>query len=198
MFNKHTHFPTLLVVSILSQQLPATALPDMNVSQSNNWSRNIPAIESLKRVKKVAPSQSEYSSRLILSGGTSTGITELHIYLFEDNNNSLVETETLDYRVSCSKNPCRGKIRFEKSDKTDGKSWIQEVWGEKILDDFLKSQLSHEETQIGTYRWYQGTIYNYETWHYSNYSIVQFSVVSKNAPQSGRIKDYQYCLQNFC
>jgi len=178
--------------------LPASALPDMRVTQLNNWSRNIPAIESLKRVKKVAPSQSEYSSKLILNGGIRKGRTELHVYLFEDDNNSLVESETLDYRVLCSGNPCRGKIRFEKSDKTDGKSWIREVWGEKILDDFLKSQLKKEYTQSGTYRWYQGAIYNYETWHYSNYSIVQFSVVSKNAPQSERIKEFQYCLQNFC
>lgn len=115
------------------------------------------------------------------------------------NDQGTVEAENIDYRPDCYSAPnCSGTVHFEKADRADGQELITTIWGQEVLEDFQASTLIETDTTTGTKRWYQGNLYNYETWHYDNYTIVHFGVVSKQTAQTERIERYRYCLRNYC
>jgi hypothetical protein len=133
---------------------------------------------------------SDFDSSTKKEGGT----VSLSIFL---DNRKIVETEAIDFRPDCySSLNCSGNIRFEKSSSSGAHALIKSVWNQKVLDDFKSSTLVKTISGTGTQRWYQGRIYNYETWHYNNYTIAHFSVVSKQSSQSDRIERYAYCASN--
>ncbi len=120
----------------------------------------------------------------------------IHLTVFL-NPQGRVTSETIDYRPTCSSSPaCFGNIRFEKALGATGHRLIQQVWGQDILDDFKASTLMQTVADSGAKRWYQGKLYNYETWHYTNYTIAHFTIVSKRDKQANRIQQYVYCVKN--
>ena len=90
----------------------------------------------------------------------------------------------------------RTPLRFEKANRSSGQNLINTVWGQEVLSDFRLSKLMETISTRGTTRWYQGKIYNYETWHHTNNTIVHFGVVSKEADQGTRIKEYIRCAKD--
>lgn len=134
------------------------------------------------------------------------GTARLSVFFNAQNN---VEEEVIDYRPKCYLSPdCLGKVNFRIVNTSGGQiegaiiargdNLIETVWGPKILDDFKASTLieTFSNRNDDTKRWYQGKLYNYETWHYTDDTIVHFRVVSKKSNQAKRIKEYIRCARN--
>lgn len=186
------------MVIALSFTNTAIALPDMPQSDLLKWSRSNQLIAPLLRPSgsELDPSSTYVSSERNFADGKIF----LTVFL---NNRGVVTEEALDYRPACyfdynSNAACRGTIRFEKADRGDSKSLIQQVWGRQVLSDFLDSKLieSFTDPSGSVRRWYQGKLYNYETSHYQKYTINHFIVVSKQLSQADRIQYYKYCANN--
>lgn len=134
------------------------------------------------------------------------GVARLSVFFNPQNK---VEEETLDYRPKCYLSPdCLGRVNFRIVNTSGGQiegeiiargdNLIKTVWGQEVLDDFKTSKLvnTFSERKNDTKRWYQGKLYNYETWHYTDDRIVHFSVVSKQSDQAKRIQEYSRCAKN--
>lgn len=170
----------------------AQALPDMTSDQVNAWFRQNSLINSLRLTKKYEPDMSDFDSSTKMKDGT------VNLTIFLDRQ-KYVETETIDYRPNCYySSDCYGTIRFEKASLSNGHNLIKAVWNQEILDDFKSSTLVESYSGMGTKRWYHGSLYNYETWHYNNYTIAHFTVVSKQVSISKRIARYVYCAKKSC
>ena len=178
--NKALHFAFPLLVSCLSFSGIAQALPDMTSDAVDAWFRRNRSIEM------------------------KDGTARLSVFFNAQKN---VETEVIDYRPKCYLSPgCVGTVLFQKVNSSGGQieggaissgdNLIKKFWGQKILDDFKTSTLVETVSDSGPKRWYKGKIYNYETWHYTDYTIVHFGVVSKKSDQAKRIKEYKFCVTN--
>jgi hypothetical protein len=171
----------------------AQALPDMKSDDAVEWFGNNHSVNPLQPTQKYESGMSDFDS----SNQVEDGSFHLTVFLNTQGN---VETENIDYRPKCyPSTDCFGTVRFEKADRSSGHNLIEVVWGQEILDDFkastLMETLANEGTR-GTKRWYQGKLYNYETWHYTSYTIVHFGVVSKRSNQGERIREYTFCAKN--
>ena len=181
-------FPLLL--SCFSFAGIAKALPDMTSDDAVSWFGRNPSVTPLRVTKKYEQGYSDFDS----STKAEDGSFSLTVFLNTQGN---VETETIDYRPKCyTYYGCSGTVRFEKADRSGGRNLIRTVWGQDVLDDFQTSILMETFSDGSTKRWYQGRIYNYETWHYSDNTIVHFTVVSKKSDQGKRIKQYTFCAKN--
>ena len=152
------------------------ALPGMKSDEAIAWFKSNRSAGYFRPTEKYETEVSGFYSPIQVNDGNLS----LAIFLDVQGN---VETEHIDYRPKCYPSPeCRGTTLFEKADRSSGKNLIKTVWGQEVLD--------------GTNRWYQGKLYNYETWHYTNNTIIHFSVVSKRSDQGTRIRKYTYCAKN--
>lgn len=178
--NKTLQIVFLLLVSCFSFSGIAQALPNMTSDAVSAWSRRNRSIE------------------------TEDGTARLSVFFNAQGN---VETEIIDYRPKCYLSPdCFGKLLFQKVNSSGGQiegghissgdNLIKKLWGQEILDDFKTSTLVETVSDNGIKRWYQGKIYSYETWHYTDYTIAHFGVVSKKSDQAKRIKEYKFCVKN--
>jgi hypothetical protein len=166
----------------------AQALPGMNADEVVEWFNDNRSVAPLHPTDKYEEGMSDFDSFNRVKDGS------LHLTVFLDDN-SQVLAETIDYRPECwQSSECRGMVRFEKADRSDGQNLIRSVFGQEILDDFQSSKLMESVYDFGPKRWYQGEIYNYETWHYENYKIVHFTVVSKKDNQGERIRGFRDSL----
>jgi hypothetical protein len=180
----------LLLVGWFSFTGTAQALPDMTSDDAVEWFGNNHLVNPLRTTQKYEQGMSDFDSSTQIEGGA------FHLTVFLNAQGS-VETEVIDYRPKCeSFSDCSGTVRFEKASRSDGNNLIKNVWGQEILDDFKTSTLMETLSSSGTKRWYQGRIYNYETWHYDHYRIVHFGVISKMSEQGKRIKEYTFCARN--
>jgi hypothetical protein len=179
---------------LLSLSKDVLALPEMNSSQAVTWMVGNPVIGGLKPVKKLAQGYPDYNAE----GNIFSGRVAFSLFLGK---NKLVESESIDYRPNCERTVskgCQGLLRFEKSATETGHQLIKKIYGKNLLNDFLASKLIDTysgTTMPGTHRWYEGRLYNYSTWHYLNYQIVQFSVFSKKHSWSSYIKQTKFCDQ---
>ncbi len=80
----------------------------------------------------------------------------------------------------------------------NGQNLIKLIWGNEILEDFLSAKLMMTDDISGVKRWYQGRLYNYETWHFRDNINAHFAIVSKRSPQAKRIEEYKACLKEMC
>lgn len=173
-------FPFL--VSCFSFSGIAQALPDITSDAVSDWYQRNRTIE------------------------TTDGTARLSVFFNAQNN---VEEEVIDYRPKCYLSPgCFGKVNFRIVNTSGGQiegellargdNLIKILWGQKILDDFKTSTLveTFSDQKDDTKCWYQGKLYNYETWHYTNDTIVHFGVISKKSDQAKRIKEYIRCARN--
>lgn len=178
--NKALQFTFSLLVSCLPFSSIAQALPDMTSDAVSAWFER---------------------NRLIEMGN---GTARLSVFLNAQGN---VETEVIDYRPKCYLSPdCVGTVLFQRVNSSGGQieggaissgdNLIKKFWGQNILDDFKTSTLVEAVSDSGPKRWYQGKIYNYETWHYTDDTIVYFGVVSKKSDQVKRIREYKFCVEN--
>lgn len=178
--NKVLQFAFPLLVSCLSFSGIAQALPDMTANAVNAWFQRNRSIE------------------------TKDGTARLSIFF---NARNTVEEEVIDYRPKCYLSPdCVGTVLFQKVNSSGGQieggaiasgdNLIKKFWGQKVLDDFKKSTLVETASDSGPKRWYRGKLYNYETWHYTDYTIIHFRVVSKKSDQAKRIREYKFCMEN--
>jgi hypothetical protein len=179
-----------LLVSHLSFVGFAQALPGMESDEVIAWFKTNRSIGPFLPTEKYETDVSGFYSPIQVNDGNLS----LSIFLDVQGN---VETEHIDYRPKCYPSPeCRGTTLFEKADRSSGKNLIKTVWGQEVLDDFKTSTFMETLSINGTNRWYQGKLYNYETWHYTNNTIIHFSVVSKRSDQGTRIRKYTYCAKN--
>jgi hypothetical protein len=179
---------------LLSLSNNVLALPGMNSSQAVTWLEKNPVLGGLKPVRKLTQSYPDYNAE----GNFFLGRVAFSLFLGKS---KLVESESIDYRPNCERTVstgCQGLLRFEKSATETGHQLIQKIYGKNLLNDFLASKLidTYSGTTLpGTHRWYEGSLYNYSTWHYLNYQIVHFSVVSKKHLWSSDIKQIKFCDQ---
>jgi hypothetical protein len=179
---KSLQFVLPVVVSCFSFAGIAQALPDRTFEDISTW------YQSNRRIQ------------------TEEGTARLSIFFNSQKN---VEEETIDYRPKCYlSNDCFGNLEFwifntsggqiEGERLARGDNLIKRVWGQEILDDFKTAKLvdTFANGNKDIKRWYQGKLYNYETWHYTNDTIVHFSVVSKKFEQAKRIQEYSRCARN--
>lgn len=179
-----------LLVGYFSFAGAAQALPDMKSDEVVAWVKSNRLVVPLRPTQKYEAGMSDFDSSTQVKDGA------FHLTVFLDAQGK-VETEVIDYRPSCyPSSECRGAVRFEKANRSSGQNLIKTVWGQAVLDDFKSSTLMETLSASGTKRWYQGKIYNYETWHYTNNTIAHFGVVSKRADQSTRIREYTHCAKN--
>jgi hypothetical protein len=178
--NKALQFAFSLLVSCLSFSGIAQALPDMTSDAVSAWFQRNRSIEM------------------------ENGTTRLAVLLNAERN---VEAEFIDYRPKCYLSAdCVGTMLFQKVNSSGGQieggaiasgdNLIKKFWGQKILDDFKTSTLVETVSDSATKRWYQGKIYNYETWHDTDCTIASFGVVSKKSDQIKRIQDYKFCVND--
>ena len=179
-----------LLVSHLSFAGFAQALPGMKSDEVIAWFKSNRSVGPFHPTEKYETEVSGFYSPIQVNDGN------LSLTIFLDVQGT-VETENIDYRPKCYPSPeCRGTTRFEKADRSSGQNLIKTVWGQEVLDDFKTSTFMETLSINGTNRWYQGKLYNYETWHYTNNTIVHFRVVSKRADQGTRIREYAHCAKN--
>jgi hypothetical protein len=178
--NKALQFAFPLLVSCLSFPGIAQALPDMTSDAVSAWFQRNRSLEM------------------------ENGTARLFLVLDAQNN---VEQEFIDYLPKCYLSPgCVGTVIFQNVNSSGGQiegghissgdNLIKKIFGQKILDDFKTSTLVETVSDSNTKRWYQGKIYNYETLHYKDYTIVHFGVVSKKSDQTKRIQDYKFCVND--
>ncbi len=179
-----------LLFSYFSFAGVAQALPGMKSDEAIAWFKSNRSVGPFRPTEKYHTEVSGFYSPIQVSDGNLS----LTIFLDVQGN---VEIENIDYRPKCYSSPeCRGTTLFEKADRSSGKNLIKTVWGQEVLDDFKASTFMETLSMGGTRRWYQGKIYNYETWHYTNNTIVHFGVVSKKADQGARVREYTRCAKN--
>lgn len=179
-----------LLFSCFSSTEVAQALPDMKSDEVVEWFESNPSVASLRPTQKYEAGMSDFDSSTQVKDGS------FHLTVSLDAQDK-VETEVIDYRPKCSSySECLGTLRFEKANRSSGQNLINTVWGQEVLNDFRLSKLMETFSIGGTNRWYQGKIYNYETWHYTNNTIVHFRVVSKKADQGTRIREYLRCAND--
>lgn len=178
--NKALQIAFPLLVSFLSFSGIAQALPDMTSDAVSAWFRRNRSIEM------------------------ANGTARLSVFFNAQKN---VEEEVIDYRPKCYLSPgCLGTVIFQKVNSSGGQieggaiasgdNLIKKFWGQRILNDFKTSTLVETVSDDGLKRWYRGKTYNYETWHYTDDTIVHFGVVSKKSDQAKRIKKYKLCMQD--
>lgn len=178
--NKALQFAFPLLVSCFTFSGVAQALPDMTSDAVDAWFQRNRSIEM------------------------ANGTARLSVFFNAQGN---VETEIIDYRPKCYLSPdCFGTVLFQKVNSSGGQieggaissgdNLIKNFWGQNILDDFKKSTLVETVSDSGPKRWYQGKLYNYETWHYTDQTIIHFGVVSKKSAQAKRIQEYKLCITN--
>ncbi|MDY7014411.1 MAG: hypothetical protein SVX43_12575 [Cyanobacteriota bacterium] len=180
----------LTLIGCCSSTEVARALPNMTSTEVIDWFARHPTIPSLEPTQQYELGMSDFHAAIALEEG------EIFLSVFL-NDRGVVEVENIDYRPECygSLN-CVGNVRFEATDRAGGQTLIKMVWGQNVLEDFQTSTLVDSESSFGMQRWYEGNLYNYETWSYTNNTIVHFSVVSKQASLAERIEQYRYCEQN--
>jgi hypothetical protein len=177
--NKVLRIAFPLLVSCFSFSGMAQALPDMTANAVDAW---------FQRNRSIA---------------MENGTARLSVFFNAQNN---VQEEVIDARPKCYLSPdCFGTVLFQKVNSSGGQieggaiasgdNLIKKLWGQKILNDFKTSKLVETISDSGIKRWYQGKIYNYETWHYTDYTIVHFGVVSKKSDQAKRIREYKLCIK---
>ncbi len=191
--NKIYKSSTILLACYWGYGYSALALPGMSVNEIINWSENHSIIQPFELNDQYNISEySNFNSSFKIINGT----VSYSVFL---NESKTVESENIDYRPNCyGTKSCSGIVKFEQADTGNGETLIKDIWGEEIFNYFKTSQLIETDLDFGTKRWYQGKLYNYETWHYDNNTIVHFSIVSKQSSQPQRIQEYRYCLTNFC
>lgn len=143
-------------------------------------------VPPLQATQKYEPDQSDLDVSFEALAG------KVHFTIFLDQAEK-VETENIDYRPACywtGQSDCTNSITFEQAKQDKGAELIQAIWGQKVLADFQTAALTKIHTDGGTYRWYQGQRYNYETFQVKGNTTVQFSVVSKGATQRDRIQQF--------
>ena len=159
-----------------------------------SWSKGHLILEPIQVSERLDDTDPDFSSQL----KTRHGLIDYQAYLGTDN---LVEHERIQYRPRCfalDTPGCAGSVHFVPNSGTNAARLIELLWGAEVLDDFLNAQLMLTDTISGEQKWYQGKIYNYETWHYGDMVNADFSIVSKRSPQSLRIQRYQSCLKDQC
>lgn len=179
---KSLQFVLPVLVSCFSFSGIAQALPDRTFEDISTW------YQSNRRIK------------------TNDGTASLSVFFNPQKN---VEQETIDYRPKCYlSEDCWGNVEFRIVNTSGGQiegerlargdNLINRVWGQEILDDFKTSRLvdTFSNGNKDIKRWYQGKLYNYETWHSTYGTIVHFSVVSKKSDQAKRIQEYKRCARN--
>lgn len=117
---------------------------------------------------------------------------KVHLTVFLDQIEK-VETETIDYHPGCywtGASDCSGLITFEPAKQGKGAELIQAIWGQAVRADFQAATLTKTHTNGDTYRWYQGQLYNYETFQVKGNTTAQFSVVSKNVTQRDLMQQF--------
>ena len=179
---------------VLGLACPALSAPDLSSSELLRWSQTQLLLQPFKLVEKLDDSDPDFVSEL----STRLGKIDYQVYLDQ---NDVVARERIQYRPKCFEEDlpgCQGYIHFDRTPKTNAARIIQLIWGESILNDFLNAQLILSDTASGEKRWYQGQLFNYETWHFHNDVNAHFSVVSKGFGQAERIQQYQACLQTQC
>jgi hypothetical protein len=179
-----------LLVSYFSFAGVAQALPNMRSDEVVEWFKSNRSVAPLRPTQKYEAGMSDFDS----STQVKDGSFQLSVFLDAQDK---VEVEVIDYRPKCwfsRSSECSGTVRFEKANRSSGQNLIKTVWGQEVLDDFKSSKLMETlSSPNGTNRWYQGKIYNYETYHYINNTIVHFAVVSKKDDQGARIREYIRC-----
>ena len=178
----------------LGMTQPVSAEPDLSAQELLQWSKRHLLLQPFQVVEKLDDSDPDFVSGLT----TRLGKIDYQVYL---DPNEVVERERIQYRPACfeADSPgCQGQIHFDRAPDSNASRLIRLLWGEKVLNDFLNSQLMLSDTVSGEKRWYQGQLFNYETWHFHNDVNAHFAVVSKGAGQSERIQQYQACLQTQC
>ena len=179
---------------ILGLATPAIAKPDMGLESLMQWSKNHLILEPLQVVERLDEADPDFSTQL----ETRHGLLNYQAYLGSDN---VVEQERIQYRPRCfaaDKPGCAGVVHFAPTAGTNAARLIELLWGADVLEDFMNAQLMLTDTTSGEQQWYQGKLYNYETWHYGDKVNANFSIVSKRSPQAERIKQYQACLKDQC
>lgn len=172
----------------------AIAAPDSSLEALLQWSKGHLILEPLRVVERLDETDPDFSSQL----QTKHGQIDYQAFLGDDN---LVERERIQYRPSCFTEDmpgCAGTVYFKPQTGTNAARLIELLWGAEVLNDFLNAQLMLTDSTSGEQQWYQGKLYNYETWHYGNNVNANFSIVSKRSPQAERIQQYQACLKNQC
>lgn len=135
----------------------AYALPDMNIRDVIEWSNNHPFLRPITLIDKVEPDQAEYGVYGLLGGAEFS----LEVYLYD--NSHIVETMSIDYRVTH-----RGgnqRLRFAR-DNSDGLELINRIYGSSITADFIDSRyILRLDDEIGySYHFYQGRRFAYIVW----------------------------------
>jgi hypothetical protein len=170
--NNRFAFIILPLTACLSFAEVARSLPDMTSTEMLEWFANHPTVPPLNATQKYEPGMSDFHADEIIAEG---GTVYLSVFL---NDQGIVEDENIDYRPDCYGSlDCVGNLRFERSDRAGCQNLITMVWGDAILEDFQNSTLVDTESSSGVKRWYEGTLYNYETWHYTNHTIAHFNDV---------------------
>ncbi len=172
----------------------ALATPDTHQETLLSWAKNHSFLPSLTFVEKLKQTDPDFETRV----PTSQGTLHFSAHLSPD---EFVEYERIQYRPSCFETDtpgCQGTLDFEPNTQTNGVNLIKFIWGNEIFEDFQSAQLMMTDNSSGTQKWYQGRLYNYETWHFRDNVNAHFAVVSKRSPQGQRIQKYQACLKEMC
>lgn len=188
---------TGLVVAIASCSTisSAQAFPGMTKAEVTRWSSQNYAAQADVGLVKVPPLQTTQKyepdqSDLDVSFKTMDGTVHLTVFLDPARK---VKMENIDYRPACyweEKSGCSSSIEFGQGKQGKGAKLIQSIWGQTVLADFQAATLTKSHTDGDTYRWYQGRLYNYETFQGKVNTTVQFSVVSKDVTQRDRIQRF--------
>lgn len=182
------------IVLGLGLSTSAVAAPDNSLEELLQWSKGHLILEPLQVVERLDERDPDFDSAFQTKHGQIT----YQAFLGRDN---LVERERIQYRPRCfdaDAPGCAGVVHFVPEAGTNAARLIELLWGSDVLNDFLNAQLMFTDTTSGEQQWYQGKLYNYETWHFGNKVNANFSIVSKRSPQSERIKQYQACLKDQC
>ena len=174
----------------------ALSLPGMTQAEVLSWSEgNYTGPADIAELAKIPPLQTTHKyepdqSDLDVSFEALAG--KVHFTIFLDQAEK-VKTENIDYRPACywtGQSDCTSPIAFEQATPGKGAKLIQAIWGQKVLVDFQTATLAKTHTDGNIYRWYQGQLYNYETFQMKGNTTVQFSVVSKDATQRDLIQQF--------
>jgi hypothetical protein len=157
---------------------------------------------SLATIAQALPDQEMPKTGRPRSINWANGKAQLSTFPMPQRNK--IQEESIDYRPKCyGTNNCFGDVifqiynssggQYEGGRLSSGHQLIEAFWGAEILADFKASKLANSSSVDGTKRWYKGSRYNYETWHYKGDTIVHFVVVSKQADQAKRMRAYNDC-----
>lgn len=173
-------------VGCLSLPLPVQALPGENSNQLiQNWRAATHILPRPKAEQKYTDGYPDLSS----AGAAAGGRLSFSVFL---NRNGISKSETIDYRPeACESEPyrCSGRVIFQKSGNDLGHLLIAEVFGQAVLEDFVRSEAlktvndpGQGSSQVSVF--YAGQRFNYTTWVHSEpgrtRAISHFTVLEKN------------------